>query len=294
MSILLKPSIFSFEQCVHFLQRSPKEKLHTIKGNKVYKLLPVGDDLILFSVEPVETGLQISFHNRKSSKAMLKEVTDFITEWFDLATDLQPFYRMAARDPLLKPLVKKYHGYRIVGQPDLFESIAWAIIGQQINLGFAYTLKQRFVESFGQQLTHENETYYCFPQPALVAALDPQQLLDLQFSKQKANYMIRAAGAFATGQLSKEQLQGMPLEEAKMKLIQWKGIGNWTANYALMKTFRYPDAFPAEDVGIHNALKNLLHLKNKPSLEEVRTIFAPYKGWEAYATLYLWRSLADM
>jgi len=79
--------------------------------------------------------------------------------------------------------------------------------------------------------------------------------------------------------------------EAKEKLMKIKGIGNWTANYALMKTFRFPDAFPLEDAGLGNALRSLLHLHGKPTLDEVREVFRPYKGWEAYATLYLWRAL---
>jgi DNA-3-methyladenine glycosylase II len=70
-----------------------------------------------------------------------------------------------------------------------------------------------------------------------------------------------------------------------------KGVGNWTANYALMKTFRCPEAFPLEDAGVHNAIKNLRKMKTKPTLEQVKRIFKKYKGWEAYATLYLWKSL---
>jgi DNA-3-methyladenine glycosylase II len=58
-----------------------------------------------------------------------------------------------------------------------------------------------------------------------------------------------------------------------------------------MKTFRHPDAFPLEDAGLHNAIKNLMHLKAKPDLKKVKRIFKKYKGWEAYATLYLWKSL---
>jgi DNA-3-methyladenine glycosylase II len=83
----------------------------------------------------------------------------------------------------------------------------------------------------------------------------------------------------------------MPLQEAKEMLMKIKGVGNWTANYALMKTFRYPDAFPLDDAGIHNAIKNLKRMKQKPSLEQVKRVFKKYKGWEAYATLYLWKSL---
>ncbi len=97
--------------------------------------------------------------------------------------------------------------------------------------------------------------------------------------------------AFANGTVSKEKLCRLSFEEAKTELMKIKGIGNWTANYALMKTFRYPNAFPLEDAGIHNAIKNLKGMKRKPSLAQVKRIFKNYKGWEAYATLYLWKSL---
>lgn len=91
--------------------------------------------------------------------------------------------------------------------------------------------------------------------------------------------------------MSREKLQDLPLDEAKHQLMKIKGIGNWTANYALMKTFRRPNAFPLEDAGLHNALKNLKKLERKPTLPEVIKIFKKYKGWEAYATLYFWKSL---
>ena len=83
-------------------------------------------------------------------------------------------------------------------------------------------------------------------------------------------------------------MRGEPASDQKIK-----GVGNWTANYALMKTFRYPDAFPLEDAGVHNAIKNQLGLKSKPNLTRVKKIFNSYKGWEAYATLYLWKSLEE-
>ncbi len=198
---------------------------------------------------------------------------------------------MVEADKLLGPLIKKFYGYRIIGQPDLFESLVWAVLGQQINLTFAYTLKQRFVEQFGEVIKHEGQKYFLFPSAEVVAQLTLESLLALQFSKQKANYTIGIAQAFASGEITKESLQHLLLSKGKEKLMKLKGIGNWTANYALMKTFRYPDAFPLEDVGIHNAIKNLKGMKSKPTLDQVKRIFKKYKGWEAYATLYLWKSL---
>src|SRR6185295_8612416 len=118
-----------------------------------------------------------------------------------------------------------------------------------------------------------------------------EDLLPLQFSRQKSKYVKLIGEAFAGGAISKEGLSKLSFEEAKTELMKIKGIGNWTANYALMKTFRYPNAFPLEDAGLHNAIKNLLGLRKKPNLKRVKSIFKKYKGWEAYATVYLWKSL---
>jgi DNA-3-methyladenine glycosylase II len=285
------PSEFSYEMNFQFLERSPRELLHRVENESVIKLLKVSDEKILFRLKSGESKLILEFLNGSPSVNGKKSVRDYVVEWFDLETDLQAFYKMASADKLLKDLVAKYFGYRIIGQPDLFESITWAILGQQINLGFAYTLKQRFVEHFGERLFWNEQSYFLFPTAHLVAGLKDEVLLPLQFSRQKSRYVITVAEAFSSGEISKEKIKDLPLAEAKEMLMKIKGIGNWTANYALMKTFRYPDAFPLEDAGVHNAIKNLKKMDRKPTLDEVKKVFKKYKGWEAYATLYLWKSL---
>lgn len=285
------PQEFSFELALTFLQRSPRELLHRVADGGIEKALRVDDLIVIFSIQHDHEDLVVNFLNTSVTVAQATEIVKFIREWLDLDTDLKPFYALCKKDKLLKVLTEQYHGYRIVGQPDLFESLVWAVLGQQINLQFAYTLKQRFVEKFGQTIQHNEEVYYLFPEPSTVAVLQVDDLLALQFSRQKAAYIITIAKAFADGIVSKEKLVGMSLKEAKDILTEIKGVGNWTANYALMKTFRHADAFPLEDAGIHNAIKKLKKLDNKPSLEEVKKLFKKYKGWEAYATLYLWKSL---
>ncbi len=286
------PDEFNFGHSLAFLKRSPKEVLHRVEGEHVIKALDLDGNNIVFRVREKGRGLLVEILNGRLNELEKDAVKDYIREWFDLDTDLRPFYRMAQKDELLKPLVKAFYGYRIVGQPDLFESLVWAVLGQQINLAFAYTLKSRFVTGFGQQLQWNNQPHFLFPSPATVSEIRPEQLLALQFSRQKAAYTINIAQAFCRGDVSKQKLSQLSLEDAKTELRKIKGIGNWTANYALMKTFRYPDAFPLEDAGLHNAIRQQLDLKSKPSLARVRRIFKNYKGWEAYAVLYLWKSLA--
>jgi DNA-3-methyladenine glycosylase II len=285
------PKEFSFALSINFLQRSAKEILHRVTDTHVTKLLNVEGSLILFRVSFDRNQLHIDFLKGSPSKKTTQLISDFVHEWFDLETDLKPFYAMAAEDKLLRDLTIQFHGYRIVGQPDLFESLVWAVMGQQINLQFAYTIKQQFVELYGRHLEFEGEKYYLFPTAEQVALLKPEELLPLQFSRQKAQYTILIAQAFASGVVSKEKLKELSITAAKEELMKIKGVGNWTANYALMKTFRYPDAFPLEDVAIHNAIRILKKMKAKPTLDQVKRVFKKYKGWEAYATLYLWKSL---
>jgi DNA-3-methyladenine glycosylase II len=286
------PAEFSFEQCFSFLKRSPKELLHQCGELSVRKLIRIDNTPVLFEVRPAK-GLKLAVQvlNTRISAVQKKAITLFIKEWFDLETDLKPFYRLGRKDQLLKGLVDEHFGYRIVGQPDLFESLVWAVIGQQINLQFAYTLKAKFVEKYGDQVEFDATNYYLFPTPRRVSSLNEGELLSLQFSRQKAKYISLIAAAFEKGEISKASLQGLSLSDVKERLVTIKGVGNWTANYAIMKTFRLPDAFPVEDVGLHNAIRAMMNLDRKPTIAEVKTIFEKYAGWEAYATLYLWRSL---
>ncbi|MBS1680236.1 MAG: DNA-3-methyladenine glycosylase 2 family protein [Bacteroidetes bacterium] len=285
------PENFSYELCLSFLKRSPREVLHRIENKDVVKALSIENQPILFSIKLDDENLHVDFLNILPKPHIQKQVKDYIIEWFDLKTDLSPFYKLARNDDLLKELINKFKGYRIIGQPDLFESLVWAVLGQQINLQFAYTLKQRFVEKFGERIYHKGQDYFLFPKPEIVSRLTDEDLLLLQFSRQKSKYVKLIGEAFANSNLSKEKLKSLSFEEAKTELMKIKGIGNWTANYALMKTFCYPNAFPLEDAGLHNAIKNLKGMKQKPTLTTVKRIFKNYKGWEAYATLYLWKSL---
>jgi DNA-3-methyladenine glycosylase II len=285
------PEIFSYDLCLSFLKRSPKEILHRLEEEMVAKAIIVDGQKLIFKIAPSADHLIIQFLNSSPGKETQRKVELYVREWFDMDTDLKPFYAMAKKDDLLKDLVKKFRGYRIVGQPDLFESLIWAVLGQQINLQFAYTLKQRFVEQFGERVSHDGVDYFLFPEHEIVARLTDEDLLPLQFSRQKSKYVKLIGEAFAGNAISKEGLSQLSFEEAKTELMKIKGIGNWTANYALMKTFRYPNAFPLEDAGVHNAIRNLKGMKKKPTLTQVKRVFKNYKGWEAYATLYLWKSL---
>lgn len=291
------PDAFSYRETLHYLSRSPLECMHRMDGDKVYKLLELEHEPALIEISRMDgASLRIRYVDGQSRSDEAQQATaNYVREWWDLRTNLAPFYRMAEADPLLGGLTREYYGLRIMGVPSLFEALCWAVIGQQVNLPFAYTLKKRLVEAFGKRILWNDQSFWLFPKPQDVAAVSVEALMKLQFTGRKAEYVIGIAQLMLHGELSKQALrEANDFAAAEQRLLAIRGIGPWTANYVLMRCLRYPCAFPVGDAGLHNALKALLKLRRKPTEHEIRELFAPWRGWEAYAVFYLWRSLAPI
>jgi DNA-3-methyladenine glycosylase II len=287
------PDPFSFDECLMFLGRSDREILHTIKEGCLMKLARLNGELVLFKVESVNASLKVEFLNGIPSEEAREKVAEYIWEWFDLDVDLNMFYRWGEDDPILSALTQKYAGLRMISIHDLFEALVWAVLGQQINLTFAYTLKKRFVEAYGERLTFHGETYWLFPTFEEIALLEEGDLRNLQITGRKAAYIIRIAEAMKDGRLMKDTLMKLDEQQARKALLQYKGIGAWTADYVMMKCLHVKTSFPVADVGLQNALKAALGYERKPALEEMEAFSHKWEGWQGYAAFYLWRSLYD-
>ncbi|MEK5214383.1 DNA-3-methyladenine glycosylase family protein [Psychrobacillus sp. FSL H8-0487] len=288
------PKEFNFDECLVFLGRSQEEVLHQIRDELLYKLIKVNGELILCRIGFAQHVINVDFPSQRLSITSHEEIASYIWEWFDLDQDLSLFYEVAKQDKILQQIHKRYYGLRMMCIPDLFEALTWAIMGQQINLTFAYKLKQRFVEHFGECHTFEGNTFWLYPTYERIATLSVEELITLQFTVRKAEYVIGVAKAMTNGELTKEMLLQEPTyEQAKKSLLGIRGVGPWTADYALMKCLHQSSAFPIADVGLHNALKVQLGLNRKPTIEEIKDVATNWQGWQAYATFYIWRSLYE-
>lgn len=285
------PLDFNFSECLKFLQRSDLECLFRVENEVVQFAFEIRNEIFLIQFFWKKEKLRVEILKGKITILSKIIISNYILEWFDVNRDLTNFYKMSKKDELLKTIVKKNKGLRLIGVPSFLEAISWAIIGQQINLTFAYSLKKRLVENFGRKIHFEGKDFYLFPTADVISKLTEDDLRPLQFSRSKIKYLTGVARAIDAGEISKNMLSQLSYEEAKVKLIEHKGVGNWTADYVLMKCLRCPDAFPITDVGIHNAIKKELNLEKKPSIESIEEMAKNWIGWKSYATFYLWHSL---
>lgn len=292
--IINLPANFDMNANLGYLTREKNECLYEIENNIITKVIAIGEMQSLVQISVIDNQqMVVQFLNgsRPIEKREREKIATYIIEWFDLDNDLTPFYEMANTDPLLKIPAQKFYGLRVIGIPDLFEALCWGVLGQQINLAFAYSLKRQFVESFGDSIEWNGKKYWVFPPYERIAQLEPTDLAAIKMTVKKSEYIIGIARLIACGELSKEQLMKMNFKEAEKSLIKIRGIGPWTANYVLMRCLRFQTAFPIDDVGLINSIKTLRNMNQKPTKEEILALSIPWKNWESYATFYLWRVL---
>jgi len=202
-----------------------------------------------------------------------------------LDQDTAAFARLAKRLGLSR-LVAGRAGMRISLAHSAFEGLLWAIIGQQINFPFACLLKSRLAKLAGKRMPGG---LYAPPSPAAIAALAPKDLLPLQFSRQKADYIIAAARLIAEGRLDIEALRVMSATRAGRTLLELHGLGPWSVNYVMMRALGFADCVPLGDTGVASGLQALLKLEERLDIDATRRLTSVFSPWRSLATAHLWQ-----
>lgn len=284
---------FNWQECLWYLDREFDDCMYRVYPNKVRRAFNFNGNDILVDILFTGGALRIEWLAGKPELDSIAYVKDFVSNWFDIESDLTVFYKLLEDHKDLAYMAEDFNGLHFVGIPDLFESLIWTIMGQQINLRFAYKIKRRMVETYGSGIEFEGDMYWIFPSPKVIAALSVPELREFQLSARKVEYILNIARAFLNGGLNKEILLNLPDLEARLKLLtDIKGIGVWTANYVLMKSLKERAAVPYGDVGLQKALVAHHIIADKNDTAAISRFYESVSGWQSYMSLYLWRSMA--
>jgi AraC family transcriptional regulator of adaptative response / DNA-3-methyladenine glycosylase II len=180
-------------------------------------------------------------------------------------------------------------GLRVPGAFSGYELAVRAVLGQQITVAAARTLAQRLVDRFGEAIeTSDPKLHRLFPEAAVLAQAEGNALGELGIVKQRQAAIVGIARAVASGQLQLHS--GSHVETTIAQLKELPGIGDWTAQYIAMRALRWPDAFPAGDVALHNALGV------GGTRDAAKTALAAsqsWKPWRSYAVIRSWALLSQ-
>jgi AraC family transcriptional regulator of adaptative response / DNA-3-methyladenine glycosylase II len=191
-------------------------------------------------------------------------------------------------DPLLAALPgAPVAGIRVPGAMDGFEAAVRVVLGQQVTVAAARTLGARLVAALGEPITTPHAGLsLLFPDALRVAGADPAQIGRLGIVRQRVRALQALATEVVAGRI--ELHPAAPLAPTLDALRALPGIGEWTVQLIALRALGWPDAFPATDIGVLEALAPRLGGRDAKAAEAASQAWRPWRG---YAVMRLWQSL---
>ena len=215
--------------------------------------------------------------------------------------DLAPFYQSArgnpgagpstAGDPVMAELIQTFYGMHLSRAVSVFEALVQAILGQQLAATVARIIRARLIETYSPRQTFDGQVHYAFPRPESIAGASIEELRGLKLSQRKAEYLQGIARTELDTKGGLDKLQQLPDAEAVEELMALRGVGKWTAQWALGRALGRPDAFPVGDLALRRIVSRLYfggETLTDEKLEEFSHRWSPYRS---YATAYLFAAL---
>jgi AraC family transcriptional regulator of adaptative response / DNA-3-methyladenine glycosylase II len=252
-------------------------------GEEAYgRTVSVGSHQGWLTVRPIAGRNTLSVELATSLMPVLPEVLARLKNLFDLSARPDVISAHLSVDSRLARIVAHCPGLRVPGAFDGFELAVRAILGQRISVRAATTLAGRLADRFGEPVeTPVPGLTRLGPTPERLADLDLAHLTALGIAAPRAASIRAIARAVASREIDLEP--SLDPEAVTRKLQEFPGIGDWTAQYIAMRALRWPNAFPAGDLG-------LLRAWGETSVQRLRNVSEAWRPWRAYAAIYLWES----
>src|SRR6185436_85237 len=130
------------------------------------------------------------------------------------------------------------------------------------------------------------------PTPAQLLADDPEALRAAAgLSRAKVVFLRDLAERLESGTLRLDDLEEVPDSDVAARLLEVKGVGQWTVDMYLLFHLGRPDVLPVGDLGIRRAAMLSYGLRKLPQPERLVRLARPWRPWRSVASWYLWASL---
>jgi DNA-3-methyladenine glycosylase II len=188
--------------------------------------------------------------------------------------------RRPVNHPFLHTLAERFRGLKPPRFPTLFECLVNAIACQQLTLTVGIRLLNRLTEAHGT--APDAGTTRAFPAPARLADLSPEALRPLGFSGAKSRSVVELAAGISSGMFDAAAIETLDDDAALTALLRLRGVGRWTAEYALLRGLGRLHVFPGDDVGARNNLARSLNCHEPLDYVGVQ---AAVRKWQPFAGL---------
>jgi DNA-3-methyladenine glycosylase II len=259
-----------------------------VPSGKVFglKLWSVG------TVEKPEIRCKVYSHE-KLGQSERRELSKTIMWMLNLNEDIRPFYRLGEHDSLVKVLVKDLYGMRNTRQPDIFARLILAVTLQMAPIARSDQMMDLLIREYGERVRFDGKEVLYWPSAERIASAGVKELEEKCKLGYRAKSLRGIAEVISRGFPSLQELERMSAKEAKAKLMELKGIGEYSADIVSPHPGFALDVWSAK-------IFNMLMFKEK--VESPRDIIPALKKaaedrwgkWRGYVFVYVLHDLKNL
>jgi DNA-3-methyladenine glycosylase II len=182
----------------------------------------------------------------------------------------------------MRELIAQHRTPQLARTRNSFQTLARAIVYQQLSTKAAATIYRRFGDLFPTRR---------FPTPAAVAATPFERLRSAGLSRAKAAYLLDLAARFDDGTIRSRRFSSMTNDELSAALTQVKGIGQWSVDMFLIFGLNRPDVLPVGDLAVRKGMQAYFRLRTLPKPARMEKLAEPWRPYRTVGSWYMWRTV---
>jgi DNA-3-methyladenine glycosylase II len=285
---------FRLDFTVWALRRRPRNLVDRWDGVTYRRVVAVNGRAMELAARqtgaPAAPRLDVTVTPAPRSDAETWQLRRLLDRLLGLRIDLSVWYDAANRDPRLRRLADRFRGLKPPRFPTIFEALVNAFACQQLSLEAGLTIINRLETACGTSFGTPPNVAYAFPAPEEMVQMLPEELRAIGFSRQKARALLDLASGITGQKLKLESLARDTDDAIGRQLLELRGVGRWTTEYALLRGFGRLHVFPGDDVGAQKKLARWLGRSSPMDYAGVARAVAP---WQPYAGLVYFHLLLD-
>ena len=285
------PEDFDHQAFLDFHRRDVEAVAETVDASTLRKAFIWQQVPVMLTVEFHEPArAHVTFHSDGKMPQTSPCQDALVRHLLGLDQPTREFETQADKHPLVGALVRSQAGLRIPQSASPFEALSWAIIGQQISVAAAVSIRRRLIQTTGRR---HSAGLYCYPDVRDIAQVDEGTLRDCGLSHSKADCLLTVARRCLDQALLPERpIAPAELETLRRTLLEIRGLGPWSVHYALLRGYAWMDGSLHGDVAVRRAIQQLQGGATPPTAREAETWLADFRPWRSLLAAHLWKSLS--
>ena len=269
---------YDWRALIGFLKARATPGVEHVDADRYRRTISIDGKSGTITVSPAADGPALILEVGFVDSRRLLLIVERVRRMFDVAADPAVIAEQLSGAALLRPGLAAHAGIRAPGAWDPFELAVRAILGQQISVAAATTIAGRVAARWGTPIDESGGLTHLFP---TAAQLVHAPLEEAGIISSRAATLRAVARAICDGTLVFDGVS------TTATLLGIPGIGDWTAQYVLMRALNDTDAFPSGDLVLRR-------MAGGCTSQQLERQSEPWRPWRAYAVMLLWQSARDL